>query len=198
MGLISGFLDVSLDAANRLYTWGWGLSVSGAAVTMIGIGMLWVGTRVRDHDFDTTIAALNTEAGQARQRAGNLEERSAGLENEAAQARLEQERLKAQLAWRRITREQHDSLVAALRNSPTNLRLSHPDDPEASLSASEIEKSLVDAGWMVSNSTGFWTPQPSVGIFVGPESDKEPHPLARALGNIGFNVTIQSGSQRTN
>jgi hypothetical protein len=65
----------------------------------------------------------------ARERAGQLEERAAGLEKEAAaskertasleretaQARAEQERLKGQLAWRRLTREQYNAIVSAAK-----------------------------------------------------------------------------------
>jgi hypothetical protein len=88
MGWLAGLLDISLAAANRLYTWGWGLSVSGAAVTMLGVGMLWLGTRVRDHDFDEQIGHLHS-------RAASSEERAASLSKDAAniQLALERERI---------------------------------------------------------------------------------------------------------
>jgi hypothetical protein len=120
-------------------------------------------------------------------------ERAAALEKEAANARAEQERLKAQLAWRRLTKEQHDFLVAALRPHATKLDLSHPDDSEAALLASEIEQTLKEAGWTVSNSTGFWAPKPPIGIIVGQQSDTIPHPLAKALADAGFQIIIEPG-----
>jgi hypothetical protein len=71
------FMDVSLDTANELYAWGWRLSLGGAVVTALGVAMLMLGTRVRDHDFEHQVANLNLEAGQARERAGKLEEKAA-------------------------------------------------------------------------------------------------------------------------
>jgi hypothetical protein len=59
MGWIAGFLDISLARANQFYTWGWRASVIGAVITMCGVGLLWLGTRVRDRDFDENIARLH-------------------------------------------------------------------------------------------------------------------------------------------
>jgi hypothetical protein len=118
------FFDVSLDRANDLYTWGWRLSVGGALITMVGVASLWWGTRVRDHDFENQMTSLNSEAASARERAGNLEVRAAGLENEAAQARLEQERLKQAMAWRILTQEIGERLITALATTPATVNRS--------------------------------------------------------------------------
>src|SRR4051812_47641078 len=118
MGWMAALLDISLATANRLYTWGWGLSVSGAVVTMIGVGMLWLGTRVRDRDFDENIAALH--------------ENAAKFEKEAAVARLETEKLKAVVAWRTLSAEQNDAMEKVLAQKPGTVKLLWTDgDPES-------------------------------------------------------------------
>lgn len=56
--------DISLDTANRFYTFGWAASLSGAAVTFAGVVFLMWGTRVRDIDFEHSMGTLNSEAGK--------------------------------------------------------------------------------------------------------------------------------------
>src|SRR5262245_12280177 len=76
--------DISLETANKFYTFGWAASLIGAAVTFAGVIFLMWGTRVRDHDFESQVATLNSEAGTARERA---------------------EKIKAVVAWRELTPE---------------------------------------------------------------------------------------------
>ena len=59
-------------------------------------------SRVRDHDFEGSMATLNYEAGTARERAGKLEERAADLEEEAQTLRLQVEREKIERLPRRM------------------------------------------------------------------------------------------------
>ena len=43
------YFDLSLDAANRAYTWGWRLSLAAAVSTALGVLLLtWV-AKVREH-----------------------------------------------------------------------------------------------------------------------------------------------------
>jgi hypothetical protein len=58
-------IDISLETANRLYALGWGFSLTGAVVTLLGVGMLWWGTRVRDKDFEHNIAELHVRAAKS-------------------------------------------------------------------------------------------------------------------------------------
>jgi hypothetical protein len=64
--------DVSLETASKFYTFGWAASLLGAAVTFAGVIFLMWGTRVRDHDFETQMSMLNSEAATARERAENI------------------------------------------------------------------------------------------------------------------------------
>jgi hypothetical protein len=76
-----GFWEISLETANRIYAWGWRLSVGGAVVTAIGVLLLMWGTRVRDHDFETQVATLHG-------RAADAEKVSKQLDLELAKLRL--------------------------------------------------------------------------------------------------------------
>src|ERR1035438_5593802 len=95
MAWLISLLDISLATANRFYAWGWGLSASGAAITVLGIGLLWWGTRVRDHDFEENIAGLHTKAGVFEKDAAEARKQTAELQKEAAkiQLNLEQARI---------------------------------------------------------------------------------------------------------
>ena len=110
------FFDVSLETANEFYAWGWRASVLGALVTAFGVGLLMWGTRVRDHDFESNVARLNSEAGAARERAGKLEE-------QAARLRLELDREIQKRAPRHLTDEQKAILPAELRGKMKEINL---------------------------------------------------------------------------
>ena len=93
MNLLSLF-DISLETANKFYSWGWKASVTGAVITAIGVGLLMCGTRVRDHDFESNMSQLNTDAAKANERAAQLEsdaakakEKTATLEIDVAKTR---------------------------------------------------------------------------------------------------------------
>jgi hypothetical protein len=145
---ISSIFDISLERANQFYTWGWRGSIAGALITALAVCFLMWGTRVRDRDFDSKMGTLYLEASQSRERAGELEKRAAELENEAAQARAETERIKGQLAWRRVSKVQHDAIVARLfGKSITFSSFAWTGmDTEAGLFAGELWRTLSDAG----------------------------------------------------
>jgi hypothetical protein len=72
--------DISLEAANQFYTWGWKASFAGAVVTLLGVTLLFWGTRVRDRDFETQMGALNHDAASLHERAAQAELRVAELQ----------------------------------------------------------------------------------------------------------------------
>jgi hypothetical protein len=69
------------------------------------------------------------------------------LEKEVEQARAEQERLKAIAAWRRITRQQYDTLLANLKGHSISLFMvsTVTSDPEAIQYFDDIVNTLTDA-----------------------------------------------------
>jgi len=109
--------------------------VTGAVATAL---IVWMGNVKEEY--------LKKELAQTTERAANANERAAQLENDAAQARLEQEQLKTKLAWRRVTSEQHDKIVAMLRGHPMTVALVYSNEPESMLFANDVSKTLKDSG----------------------------------------------------
>jgi hypothetical protein len=150
------YFDISIDAANALYAWGWRLSLGGAIVTALGVGILFLGTRVRDRAFDQNIATL-------RERTASSEERSNALEKETARitasnlelaTNLERERaararIESGLASRHVTDEQKTALINALLGVKMEIIISLYQNPEASAYASEVTAALTEAGQTV-------------------------------------------------
>jgi hypothetical protein len=153
MGWIADFFDISLVRANQFYTWGWRASVVGAVITMCGVGLLWLGTRVRDRDFDENIARLHDRAATSEERAGALEKETARLTsgNLELATNLERERaararIEAGLAPRHVSAEQKAALINALKGVKLDVIMSRYDAPETTAYANEIAAALVEAG----------------------------------------------------
>jgi hypothetical protein len=172
----------------------------------IGIGAAFVSaivgyqlTELASDEARIEIARANTATAALGKETAAAKERTAALEKEAAEARAEQERLKGQLAWRRLRREQHDAIVAALRNQKfeTPLDVSFPlGDTEAASFAAEIVQTLKDSGVAVAGdgaSAAAFMPVPPTGIIFGqPGTEQVAHPIAQALAMAGgMQVTIE-------
>jgi hypothetical protein len=92
----------------------------------------------------------NVQIAGANEVAAQAHERAAALENDAAQARLEQERLKARLAWRVIAPEGRAKMVELLSARPSALNIEFVStDTEAQYFAIQLAKILADAKWQV-------------------------------------------------
>ena len=103
--------------------------------------------------------------------------RAANSEKDAANARLETERLRAQVAWRRVSLEQHAKLVEALSTHCFSMYFEFSQaDPEATQFAEDIFKSL----------------KAIPGINVYP-----PHPLTVPPAPSGVTVSGAESSDRT-
>ena len=143
--------DISLDAATRVHSWGWRLSVIGSIMTFLGVLLLMWGTRVRDQDFEEQVAVIHS-------RAAISEERAAGLEKEAAELRLDLQRERtyhkedfAQPAsGREITPEQRKCLISRLRDFKTPVVLRFEPDQEAGEYAASLRDAFSKAGVNVS------------------------------------------------
>src|SRR4051794_7667514 len=92
--------EISLERANQLYTWGWRLSAIGAVITMIGVALLWTGTRVRDQDFEEQVASLYKSASASEERAKLIARDAAAANERAAELQAENLALQAVLAPR--------------------------------------------------------------------------------------------------
>lgn len=163
-------LNLSAAAANTIYAISGVLLVLGAVLTVIGtIGAIWSGG-IREKYSDERIAA--NEAQTARANA------------EAAEALLEAERMKAQIAWRRLSPQQHKVLVAMLRGKLKEgvwLETVGSDSEAMELHA-DLQRAFDEAGVKVSVFLG-WERAVGVGITNGPEASKQV--LREAFGAIG-------------
>lgn len=121
-----------------------GLSVCAALVAgLVGYNV----ARVVQTDADRRIAEANA--------AGDEAKRDAAVATEQAEeAKLETERLKAKFAWRTVSQESRAALVAALSTAPAAVNLRHAaNDPEAQYYAFQIERAFGEAGWQVASSS---------------------------------------------
>jgi hypothetical protein len=84
-------------------------------------------------------------------------ERATLFEKEAADTRLEQERLKGQMAWRRITAERYQILIVNLKEHPMEVWLTFVgNDPEATVFREDIDRTLDAAGIKTKFFVGTW------------------------------------------
>ena len=101
-------------------------------------------------DANKAASEANERAEQASKAASILNERAAALEAQAAtaqrdaeQARLEQKKIEAAVAWRRLTAEQHKKLLDVLASAKFSMHLEYSQsDPEATQFADDIFRTL--------------------------------------------------------
>lgn len=124
---------VTQQFADSVYIWSNVLLVVGASLALIGtLGTFW-SSGVRDKFSNERIAANEAETAKAK--------------GETAKAQLEQQRLKALMAWRRVSVAQAEKLAEALRGSGLELWLTFVgDDPESTVYRQDIEAALSAAG----------------------------------------------------
>ena len=105
----------NLDDWNRIANAVYLLSVGIAALASVAIYQ--ISNRIGDQK-DREFATFRQNSNEAIARAN---ERSSTLEKEAETAKLEQERLKASLAWRTLSKAQSDKLYEAASATPRQL-----------------------------------------------------------------------------
>lgn len=89
-------------------------------------------------------------AAEAEARAAAANERARALEKDAAQARLEQERLKVSLAWRVLSQQEASALQASLAAHPGSVNLWYTQgDPESLYLAIQFDAVFRNAHWTV-------------------------------------------------
>lgn len=170
------------------------LAVVGVFGLLVGLSTFFVVTLQREElaasksefekykkDSDVKIAAAETagklaqaDAAKAVADTASARERTALLEKEAAQAKAEQERLKASMAWRRISPSQANTVAAVLRGHDITVWTSWVGaDPESSVYRGDIDAMLKAAGVKTQYFSGWVT---SVGLQIV-EEPKETHDL---------------------
>jgi hypothetical protein len=97
------------------------------------------------------VADARSEGIKAGETASSALLRAAGLEKEAATARLETEKLKSVVAWRTISSEQAEALIKSWSSQPGSVNLYWQDgDPEALFFVMHLANALQRANWKVS------------------------------------------------
>jgi len=150
-----------------------------------GVGAYFTGNVINKRQgeqlrqFDKSLTDAKTELGRQQERTANAVARVAGLETDAANAKSEMARqqtraadaeralleLQQRLAHRRISKSDHDRLVASLlpfRGSV--VRLTKLGDAEAAQYADDVLAILRDAGWSVQLSTSGVMSPPRYGL----------------------------------
>lgn len=129
-------MGISLFAAEFLSFWANWVLVGALVVGVIATYAIVVSGNIKE-------AALKKDLSDAT-------ERTAVLETEAANAKLETERIKATVSWRTISPETASSLEKVLSTKPGSVNLRYTDgDPESLFLAIQISSVLAESKWQV-------------------------------------------------
>jgi len=190
-----GFFDLSLEAANEVYAWGWRLSLGGAVVTAIGVSLLMWGTRVRDHDFESNIGRLHDRAATSEKQTKEIETANLTLQKEVESEKIERLKLEEKLAPRSLSAGQQKQLADHLRQfSGTRVDIiAFPEGTADILAlAGTIREILESAGWnvkaFVTMGAARWVKGVLVRTKVGSGPETEATALALATGLISHRL----------
>ena len=177
-----------IQQANALHNGAYFALIAGAVVVTLATMTLFWTTGIRERFANERLADAEARSNEARADVARANAKTAAMALETEKVRLDQERLKGQMAWRRINPDQHKIIVNALRNHPmTILLLAYGNDPEAQQYAADIQRTLEDAGCTVSYSIGmFATPIKGLGMSMATSGDGSL--LYAALRSAGLEV----------
>jgi hypothetical protein len=146
----------SLPVANHIADWAniffIGSLVVGVASTVL---IVWMANVKESHwdrarqESEERLVELGTRGDEARANIAKANAQIAAANVRVAKAEKQNLDLRAKIASRRITEEQHQILVDELSRSPGAFDMAAMGDPESSLFASDILKTLADAGWTI-------------------------------------------------
>lgn len=172
------FFDISEPVASKVNTVANWVTIFGAALVLVGTIMVVWSSGIKEQysnekiQRNKTIAEVaGADAAQANAEAEKAKEHAAYLSRKAEEAKLEQERLKAQLAWRRLSEEQFRTLNSHLSNGlKSDIWVSFvKNDPESTLYREDINSALVSSGITTKFFSGY---EMAVGLkIIGPNSE---------------------------
>lgn len=152
---LKSMLDLSLPTANALF----GLSnialIIGGVLVLIGtVGVFWT-TGIRDRYADERISSNETQTAMANEGAAKASERASALAKEAEHERLERLKLEAEIAPRRLTREQREAIATALTRftGRSVMVTSYSLDAESAILTKQIIEAMQAAGLKVADGT---------------------------------------------
>jgi hypothetical protein len=166
-------------SADVMFVWAnWALVVA----LVLGVAATWaivVSGTIKEERLKRELAAQN--------------ERAAALEMEAATARLEQERLKEQLAWRSLSKDKTDELVLALSTNPGVVNVKWVSgDPEAHSLAIQLTNIFDAANWRVGMQGETRTGTALFGLWI-PDPPTPDAPFVRSVFTRA-GIAFESGS----
>lgn len=170
--LYRNMLNVSLPVADAIFTWANVVLVIGAVLAFIGTAAVFWSTGIRERYADERIAANEAATAKAKE--------------ETARALLEQERLKAQMAWRRIAPSQAKHIAEALRGEPIEAWVTFVgSDPEATVFREDVNSALEAAGVKTKFFSGY---ERAVGLKVIGGTPEQRARLANAFAAAGIHA----------
>lgn len=180
--------DVPIEAAKSIHNFA-NTALIVAIVTMTGATILtmWMGGIIARHT-EERISMNERESAEAH-------ERAAVLEKDAAEARLETERVKELISWRRLAPAQAAALAAHLGELEYPIHvMSVLGNLETRQYANDFERALISAGVEVKSSAGAGADFPMIGIIVlGPKEKVETLVKALASAFIPSQSRIEAG-----
>ena len=142
---------------------------------------------------DGQIAEAKAGVAVATENAAKANERAASLERDAAQAKLETERLKSQLAWRSLPQNLENLFSNALSNHAGKVNIQHvANDTEAQYFAIQLANIFGRAGWEVGLSSVSMSGVAIFGIWVPDTKSPSTQTVRNALGAIGIGFSTQA------
>jgi hypothetical protein len=129
----------------------------------------------------------NAEVARANEAIATENARASAMENDAAQARLEQERLKAQLAWRVLPPQIANSLERQLSQKPGKINIEHvANDTEALYLAIQIANVFGKAGWQTGMALVTIAATVAFGLWVPDSQSPLTQEVRSALASVGI------------
>lgn len=164
--------DFSPQWADAVYGWSNIILISGAILALVGTFGTVIAGKARDRFSDERIAENERMTAQANA--------------DAERARLEQERLRAQLAWRSVSEAQAAILVKALEGNHFPVWVNFVDaDPESVLFRESLNNALVSAGLETKGYSGY---KRAVGLGIRGGQEEQRTVLAKALHAAGIEL----------
>jgi hypothetical protein len=189
-------INLSNDMANAVYFVANIILIVGAILTLAGtIGVIWSGS-LRDKFSDERASDNERKTADANAKAALANERAVILEKQAADARLELEKLKEKNVFRQITPQQEEEFVRLMKGAPQGRLqiVSEHRIPEIAMYAGQIKEMLAKAG--ISSVGQFvtvlmGTKGDATGIAVAVKNIKNPPPHAVAIQSALEQIGIQ-------
>ncbi|WP_155627048.1 hypothetical protein [Burkholderia diffusa] len=148
--------------ASNVYFWAVGIAAVAAGISFgAGLVQYVTGNRIQDEkdralrEYQSSagkqISGANERAALAEKAAADANNKAADLNNQTARLDAENLRLKQQLAWRVVSRQQKQALVSSLRDFPGQIVSVKglAGDAECQAYARDIANALGEAGWNV-------------------------------------------------